>query len=130
MSRAIRGVTLTELVLVVGLLAILSSVALPNYQRTVERSRWRAAGDTLQAIYAGEQVYFSHNDAYTDLSGGGWADIYMDDPNTNEVSYDVRVSGPGDTKFTATAKRLSGPHNNKTQTIDETRSMAGTWTQP
>ena len=101
--RCGRGFTLTELLMVVVLLAILARMALPQYAKTIDRQRYQTAKDVLQTIYAGEKVYFSQNDAYYFSADGrlqageDWSPIFMDDPNaaSNGVEYEVWKIGPG-----------------------------------
>lgn len=70
MTRTTRlaapGFTLLELMVAVIILGILGSLALPTYQRSVERRYWRQAQDLLHAIYAGERAYYFATGAYHD----------------------------------------------------------------
>ena len=128
------GFTLMEMLIVVIVLAILATAALPNYTRAVERSYWRSANDILLAMYTGEQVakIGSANNKFPDGDGGAdcaaaWTCIYMDAPDTAEVNYSVTRTGGG-AGFTAKAKRLGGQFKNETRTVDETKVFGGTGT--
>ena len=106
-----RGVTLTELLMVVVIIAILATAAIPGYRRAAERGYWRGAQDVLRTIYAGEQVYFTMNDQFLNnpTTLAQWREIYMDDPNVSSpmpVTFSVTAAGvgPGAT-FTASADR-------------------------
>lgn len=127
-----RGFTLLELLITVVIIAILAAVAIPQYNRAVQRSYWRTARDLLQAIYSGEQVYEAANGSYVDADAcaPAWRCIYMDDPNTATipVTYTVAVVGAPPTAFTATATYDTTAA--ETQTIDENRNWGGTWAMP
>ena len=124
-----KGLTLTEVMMTVVVIAILASAAIPQYQRTLHRGYWRTAQDLLMTIYAGEQVYFVIEDAYFGplAAGGTWATIYMDDPNgagTLPVAFTVTAAGSGPSStFTATATGSTGTCAGRTLTIDQTRTL-------
>ncbi|MFC1646219.1 prepilin-type N-terminal cleavage/methylation domain-containing protein [Candidatus Omnitrophota bacterium] len=60
------GFTLIELVVVVVIIGILSSIALPLYNRVVEKSRTAEAYATLGAILSAQKRYVLEHDVYAD----------------------------------------------------------------
>ena len=132
-SSARSGFTLSEVLVTVIVIVILATIAIPSYTRTVERGYWRAAQDVLQTVYAGEQVYFTVNNAYLALAAGGpWTKVYTDDPNfsnpfVGRVTFNVTVAGA---TFTVRADRGGG----KSMTINEAHTLCTgppcTWPQP
>lgn len=134
------GYTLMEIMMTLVLIAIMAGIAIPTFTKAVERSYWRAAGDVLLTVYAGEQVYHSLNDQYNAASGGsGWSAIYMDNPNgtTLPATFAVTKSGTGaGATFTATGTRDDG--SGRQMTINQTRTLCngeppascGSWTKP
>ena len=126
----VLGFTLAELMVTIGLIAILAAVALPQFQKTVQRGHRRAAKDILLTIYAGEQVRKATEGVFLDPDGTPtqWEEIFMDDPNVGSplpVTFTVTTTpGPPPT-FTATATSGS-----KSCTINETKTFTGTWDIP
>jgi type IV pilus assembly protein PilE len=114
------GFTMAELLIVVAIVAILAAVALPQYNRTVERQRCQQAQDILMNIYSGERVFWTVNNTYKIMPvAGNWNDIYMENPNVggNGVAYAVTASAAA--TFTAKATR-----NGQTLSMDQTRVIS------
>lgn len=61
-----KGFTLIELLVVVLIIGILSSVALPQYQKAVEKSRLGSLMPTLKALRDAEAHYYLANGNYTE----------------------------------------------------------------
>jgi prepilin-type N-terminal cleavage/methylation domain-containing protein len=59
-----KGFTLLELIFVVITMGILTSIALPIYNKTLERSGWEEAIINLKLIRAAELVYRSEHNTF------------------------------------------------------------------
>lgn len=130
-TKQISGYTLAEMMITVAIIGILATVAVPNFAKTMELSRYRAAVDVLRTIYAGEKTFFefSSPQRFADLGSpvdcpeGSWRCIYMDNPTSVPgVSFAVAVDGGGLT-FTATATYVTG----RTKTVNQLDQWTGTW---
>ena len=131
-----RGFTLTEMLIAVSILGILSSIALPTYMSQINRSRQNEAASTIAQI----QTTIA---AYADEFGmlpGSWADLndtsaVMTDTgpaskdNFQAITlaggfYDVSISNT-DNLFTITARRDETPNLNVVACVNLTNGASG-----
>ena len=131
-----RGFTLTEMLIAVSILGILSSIALPTYMSQINRSRQNEAASTIAQI----QTTIA---AYADEFGilpSSWADLndtsaVMTDTgpaskdNFQAITlaggfYDVSISNT-DNLFTITATRDETPNLNVIACVNLTNGASG-----
>ena len=63
-ENKLAGFTLLEIIIVVIIIGVLASIALPNYNRTVERSRLAEAVNTLKIIKDAQSRYAAQTGDY------------------------------------------------------------------
>lgn len=113
-----RGFTLIEVMIVVAIVAILASVALPSYQDYVTRSRIPEATSGLAAKRVQLETFFDNNRTYIglDCTTGSTANFAFSCPaaNLTTSTYQIIATGQGPMAgFTYTLDQS----NNRTSTI-------------
>ena len=118
-----RGFTLIEILIVIVIIGILATIALPNFTRFVERAKADQAITYLRVIRTGERVYFANHSTYIVCANA-------DDVKTNlgaevtEENHTFDVAGNptiADT-FIATATRRT---DNSTITLNQDGDWGG-----
>ena len=85
-----KGFTLLELVIVIIAIGILASIALPNYTRTVEKSRVAEAKQMLGAIRTAQMIYYARHEKYTSWESGLENDLHI---NSSGKYFDYMAYG-------------------------------------
>jgi prepilin-type N-terminal cleavage/methylation domain-containing protein len=107
MNTGKKGFTLIELLVVVLIIGILAAIALPQYLRAVEKSRFSTVFSTVKALKEAQELYYMVNNSYTnrfedlDISLPKSADI------TNEEDYAIAEIG-GNIRYTLQRTLVSG----------------------
>jgi len=112
-----RGVTLLELLIVVAIIALISSFAYPSYMRYVVNTKRTAATSALLQIADRQQQFFMDNKTFSaDLTDLGFAAnpyVIADDGTTaalgdGDATYTISLSNVAATTYTITAVPLAG----------------------
>lgn len=105
------GFTLTEILVVVIIIGILSTLALPMLVKTLEKARVGEAVSNLNLIRTGEKIYFLEYNTFTTAMES----LKIEDPNdTTSRYFDYTIPSADASNFTARAQRSAtapAPYN-------------------
>jgi len=97
-----RGVTLLELMIVVVILGILTTIAYPSYRQYAARAKRTEARAALLQIATMQERFYLQNNTYTvDMTSLGFP--VDTDFRTDSKSYIISVTAAGPAAFSATA---------------------------
>ena len=138
----LKGMTLTELVMVVVIIGILAGLALPQFRKAFEATKAKEAVASLKQIRTAERAYRMEEKTYfysdTTLDDkekireiNKMLNVYLDVRDERNWDYSISRRTPyGRDDFMATATRIntSPPYNNTTITLDDTGPpFGGDW---
>lgn len=103
-SKKNKGFTLIEVMIVVGLIAVLTAIAIPGMQKYMERGRRAEAVGALSSIQLDMERWRSENPAYPN------ADEFpgVAGSNANTASYTIEIGDSDETSYTLTATLNEG----------------------
>lgn len=106
MNKHKRGFTLLELMIVVGIIALLAAIAIPAFSRYGYRARRTEGQQLLQHIASAQERYYSTHNKYTDDPDNLG---YDGTPTSDKGYYQASLTTKDkDQKYTATAKPQKG----------------------
>jgi type IV pilus assembly protein PilE len=125
--RRAAGFTLIELLIVVVIVAILAAIAIPSYQRYIQRGDIVEGTQALAQYRVQMEQYFQDNNTYANGANCGVAYPTL-------VNFRLTCSitaGSNGLAYTATATGVAGLLSNFVYTIDQTNDQAtvstGNW---
>ncbi|MBU0650928.1 prepilin-type N-terminal cleavage/methylation domain-containing protein [bacterium] len=118
-----KGFTLIEVLIVILIVGILASLAMPQYTKLVEKAKVSEAKTMLSAIRTAEGIYFSEKDEYTE-------DLEDDlDVEVTTAKFSYAVTAENDAvpqTFKATATRIGGSYQDDTISMDQDGNITAT----
>jgi len=120
-----RGMTLIELMMVVGIVAILASIAVPAYSRFTQQANRTDATKTLQMAAQSLERCYSRSFKYTACNVNGTVMNNGSTMQTPNLFYKITFAIPDNQDYTLTAVAIAAPQTTDTQCATFTLSSTG-----
>ncbi len=129
------GFTLVELLMVIIIIGVLVTLALPKYMHAVERARCTKAMHTLQAYRQAIIAYFREFNTFREDPNNSSsafvteADLesFVNTSLASTAEWQYAITFPSDSQFNITATRLTSTHSGQNIVLDETGHWTGTY---
>lgn len=127
-----KGFTLIELIVVVIVIGILATFALPQYLKATERAKGAKAKNAMGLIASAEKMYRAENDTYIVTTAttnntvlGSFVELSAIDSAAANLEWTINVSSATTSTFVIIATRISGSSVG-TLTLNELGVWGGT----
>lgn len=123
-----RGVTLIEILIVVVIVAILTSLAIPSFVRTVEKARDKEAKTVLKLVRTGEKIYRLEHPNYYPYDAPPYIEDDVLDINTSlRLDLDPDADTNPDAHWDYQIQRIAGPPEDFNATAERSGSDGRWW---
>ncbi len=122
-----KGFTMLELIMVVIIISVLATLAIPSYGGFVEKARSAEAVSTISAIRTAQNLYKLESSKYASALD----DISIQIPQGGATYWEYSISNASETSFSVTAtrssKKASSDFQGKTIMLDWNDSSGEKW---
>ena len=127
-----QGVTLIELMVVISVVGILSTIAYNSYSEQSLKGKRADGRAMIQEVMAAEERYYTERNLYTITSSdmGFPGGVLKSSHKTHTIAIEVGPTGSLATSVQVTATSITGDTDCATMTLTSTNVQSGTGTQP
>lgn len=121
------GFTLLEIIIVIIIVGVLASLALPRFFSTVEYSKSTEALTSMSAIRQSmERCYLMSPGTYSGCGDGGFSELDIEDPALSpNAHFTYAITGANATGYTITATRSASDGGDGASTVVILQNTAG-----
>lgn len=122
-----KGITLIELIVVMVIIGVLASIAIPTYSEAMRKGKRRAAQSVMMDIASREQQFFVANRVYGDETALGVASLPPEISDFYDLGITVDAGPPPGFTISMTAKGTQLVDGDLSLTSQGVKSPAGKW---
>lgn len=126
--------TLIELTVVLIVIGILATLAMPLFTKTIESTKGKEVNVALDQIWAGERIYRTEQGHFFPKSSATEGSIATINTflrteldGSADRNWNFSIFSGTDATFTGTGTRIGGPNNGETVTVDQAGNKGGTF---
>jgi type IV pilus assembly protein PilE len=129
--RRVAGMTLIELLIVIGIIGILAAISYPMFAEQSAKGRRASARALMFQVLQNEERFYTGNNTYTtDLTALGLPNPLETDQGTHSITLAIGPTGDLTTSVSITGTALVGDAKCTSMTLTSANAQTGTGSQP